>query len=307
MSEKNLTGENVVRIKSIEDLNLKKIKPSDLNKIYVDENGQEYKLRYDPATKKVKIIKVIKGVLNGSFVKTQYDKLSEDQKAKIYVKYKIAEISKEKLLEEEQPNKTQVPTKFTQPQKIEQKIQFEETEKINNLEDVFKVMEKTADRLKIAEKNIYDSGILSERYSFDDKIVLDEISRAINSIISEFQNGKERYEDVLKGYEDSRLKTKLYKEEIKKIIETKPPETVMNFLRELEIQNIFVNTFNIITKFYNDIEYKLNSIPEERVISRKFHERQKFDDALFLINICKKNAENILKFFQTSYENLLKG
>jgi len=194
-------------------------------------------------------------------------------------------------------------TPTTPPPSVQQRPapsqQKTEAPAINNLEDIFTIMEHTKERLKIAEKNIYDSNVLSEKYSYDDKIILDDISRLINSsILGEFQTAKERYEDILKGYDDTRLKSKLYNEKIKKIIESKPPEQVMNYLRELEIQYIFINAFETILKGYEDINYKVSTIPQEKIGARTYHERQKFEDAMFLINICKKDAEKILEFLK---------
>jgi len=297
---------NIVHIKDIKELSLKKINPSDLSKVYIDEKGQEYKLRYDPVERKVKIIKVIKGKLDGTFVKSEYDKIAEDRKASVYVKYKIAEISKEKLTEEKPKEEKPVYKPVEAKSKPVIPVNVEKEKKIESLQDIFNIMEKMKGTLKIVEKNIYDSNVLSEKYSIDDKIILDDITRIINSnIIGEWTAIYERYEDILKGYEDTRLATKLYNPELRKIIEKKPPEIVKEFLRQLEIHNIFISGFENIIKGYNDIEYKLKVIPVERISARPFNERQKFDDAMFLMNSCKKDAEMILSFLKSEYNKLL--
>ena len=57
----------VVRIKDIEELKKRKFKPADFQKKFIDEEGQEYKIRFDSVNNKIKIVKIVKAVLDGSY------------------------------------------------------------------------------------------------------------------------------------------------------------------------------------------------------------------------------------------------
>ncbi len=294
-----------IKIKDINELRAKKIKPSDLNKIYVDEQGQEYKLKYDPVNKKAVVVKIVKGILNGKYIKTQYDNIARDKKVEAQVKSKMAELSKEAL-----PTITghsNIPT-VNQGEKKELPKPKDDIKPLNIIEDMFAIMEHSKDILKMAEKNIFDSEVLSEKYSIDDKIMLDELSRLItNSIISEFQTAKERYEDLLHGYDDNRLKSKLYKEEIKNIIDNLPTDKIITYLRDLESINIFKTSFELMLKAFDDIEYKVSTIPQDKIESKKFHDRQKFEDAIFLIKSVQKECKRIYAFLNELEEKLIQN
>ncbi|MBN1899458.1 MAG: hypothetical protein JW827_11830 [Spirochaetes bacterium] len=295
--------DGVVKIKSIYDLKLHKIRPSDLNKIYEDQNGQKYKLRYNPQKKKVDIVKLVKGVLNGKYVKTKYDEISKDKQIQTHVKYRMAEMTKEVMGSKPEQLKKPAPMPAKPAQTPVPKEEKEEM--ITCLKDIFGIMEHMGERFKIIEKNIFDSQILSERYSYEDKILLDDLFRMFNAdIMGEFKNGKERYEDILKGYDDGRLSQKKLSDEIKAKLATKPKESQILFLREMEMEDIFYNIFLSIKKAFNDINYKISTISADKISARSYHERQKFEDAKFLLDVCFKDIERILDYLKKSKQEM---
>ncbi len=298
---------NIVRINSIEDLKKRKIKPSDLNKIFIDAQGQQYKLRYDPSTKKVKIVKIIKAVLDGTFIKEKYDQIARDKKVEEIFKYKFSEIGK-KQIEEVYKAEEKLKERQEKPQQEKEVIKSVDEIVLNTIDDVDKVFQKIKERLEIAEKNIYASNVLDARFNYDDKIILDDISRTIKtSIIEEFKSAREKINDILKGYEDTKLRNKFYEGKILEVLEGKTPDARLKVLRQFEAIINFLDRIEDVIKGFDDIDYKLSMIPREKISLRPFIERQKFEDAKFTINTCKQDMEKIKKFFENKKKELLAG
>ncbi len=307
---------NIVHINDIKDLKLHKIKPEDLQKIYIDKDGQEYKLKYDPLRKKVIIVKVIKGVLNGKYVKNKYDDVATDDRIKLEFKHKIGEMGKEYLKNKynitgQEPEKTKDPALSVESEKekneVEEQIKSSDGIVIEKISDVSSVIEKITERLEIALKNIVESNVFNERFGFDDKMVLDDIRRIVKvDIIGEYQNLKEIHEDTLKGYNDSKLKNKVYGEKIKALLAVTPRSDHINILRELESIEIFQKGLKSILKSFDDIEYKLSIISGEKINARNFHERQKFSDGQISLQTSKSDTVKIIKHFNELYNQKFK-
>lgn len=313
---------DIVRIRQISDLKLTKIKPADLAKIYIDEKGQEYKLRYDAEAKKVIIVKIIKSVLDGRYIKSKYeDKIEGDKQVEGVFKFKMGELSRKVLGEKynlkfdaDQPaaadGAEQPADRPEKPQPAAPEKPAEEPDAalkvdgiiINGVEDIYQVVEKVKARLEMTLKNIYESNIYNERYSYDDKVVIDEISRMIkNSIVEEFHNARVKFEDILKGYEDNRITVRMYNEQIKKIIASYSAEDRIRFLRDIAADETYIAEMEAIVKVFNDLEYKLSIAPETKVNARTYVERQKFNDAKITLNTCKNDVIRVLDFFKKVY------
>lgn len=312
-------GKNRVQIDSIEDLKLHKIKASELGNIYVDKNGQEYKLRYDPIKKKVIIIKIIKSILNGKFVRDKFDDIAKDNKIKSEVKQKMGELGKEYIKDHYQindsiPSMTSSSSESTTPPPPSDPP-VEETQSksfdgitIKSVDDVVNITGKIIERLEMALKNILESNILDERYSYDDKIVLDDLRMLIkNDIIGEFQNLRENYDDIYKGFNDDKLKNKLYGDDIKAILAVTPQSERINVLRELEAIELYKKGLKNILKTFDDMDYKISIIPQDKINAKTFHDRQKFSDARYSFNTCKEDTSKLLSYFNTLYEEKLKS
>lgn len=314
---------NIVQINSVNDLKSRKIKPSDLGKKFIDKEGQEYKLKYDPVKKKVTIIKVIKGILDGKFMKDKFDSIATDEKVREDIKKKLGLMGKQFLKEkyhigDEQRELYEPPV--SQPQEeqaaaplsgVAEKKLVEEDDgaiksaddiPINSIEDISSVVKKLSDRLEIAIKNIYESKVFEEGYNYDDKIMMNDIRSLIRSdIIEEFKSLKERYEDIFKGYDDSKLENKKHRDDLKNILKDKNAEEKLSFLRELHGLDLYKENLESIIKAFNKIEYKLSTISETRITAKTFHERQKFSDSKFSLNTCKKDVMQILKYIKKSH------
>lgn len=319
----NKNNGNIVHVNDIKDLKLHKIKPADLQKIYIDKNGQEHKLKYDPLRKKVIIVRIIKGVLNGKYVKNKYDDIATDDRIKSEFKHKIGEMGKEYLKNKynitgQEPEKLQEqPLSFESKGKKEKEIEEQKKTEdqvkssdgivIEKISDVSSVIEKVIERLEISLKNIIESNVFNERFGFDDKMVLDDIRRIVKTdIIGEFQNLKEIHEDTLKGYNDTKLKNKAYGEKIKALLAVTPRTDHINILRELESIEIFQKGLKSILKSFDDIEYKLSIISGDKINARNFHERQKFSDGQISLQTCKSDTIKIIKHFEGHYNQKFK-
>ncbi|MBU1076915.1 MAG: hypothetical protein KKH98_06445 [Spirochaetes bacterium] len=311
----NNTNKDIVHINDINEIRLHKIKPSDLGKKYIDKKGQEYKLKYDPIKKKVVIIKIIKSVLDGHFVTDKYDNIATDNVIKYEVKHKMGEMGKEFLKEKYNINGdgAEAPHQETKAPESEEKKQ-EKKEitstdgiEITHLGDVTRVTDKIAERLEMGLKSILDSNVFDERYGFDDKLALDDMRRIIKAdIIEEFKNLKVNYEDIFKGYNDSKLKTKLYGDEIKARLAITPEAERMNVMRQIEAIEVYRKGTKNILKAYDDIEYKMSIISEDKIKARNFHERQKFSDGKVCIQSCKNDTSKIVTFFDKEFKKMLK-
>lgn len=324
------SSKNRVQINSIDDLRSKKLKPSDLGNIYVDKDGQEYKLRYDEIKKKVVIIKIIKSVLNGKFVTSKYDNIATSQDIQDKVKQKMGELGKQFLKDKyhidegvsdvsaaSPPNHGAfVPSDLPDSQKEGSNDPVSQSSTLNSsdgiviesINHVTLVTDRISERLDMAIRNIQDSNIFNEKYSIDDKMTLDDIRRIIKSEISgEFQKLKEYYEDVFKGYDDARLKNKPYDDEIKAVLAASPSSEKLNILREVDALNIYKKGLKQILKAFDDVDYKFTLISEDKINARTFHERQKYSDGKYSINTCRKDIEKILEFFNITYNNKFKG
>ncbi len=327
-------SKNRVQINSVDDLRSKKIKPSDLGNIYVDKNGQEYKLRYDEIKKKVVIIKIIKSVLDGKFVTKKYDNIATSQDIQDGVKQKMGELGKQFLKDKYHIDDEGISDVSTSPyssppeQGASVPLDLPDSSKegsndpvsqsstinssdgivIESINDVTLVTDRIIDRIDMALKNIQDSNVFNERYSIDDKMTLDDIRRIIKSEISgEFQKLKEYYEDVFKGYDDARLKNKPYNDEVKAVLADSPSSEKLNILREVDALNIYRKGLKQILKAFDDVDYKFTLISEDKINMRTFHERQKYSDGKYSINTCRKDIEQILEFFNITYNNKFRG
>ncbi|MDD5065684.1 MAG: hypothetical protein PHF84_01430 [bacterium] len=301
--------DNVVHINDIHDLKLSKIKPDELKNIYIDKNGHEYKLRYDIENKKIVIVRIIKSVLDGTYMKKKYDdNIAPDRKTEVLFKTKMGELSKKVLQEkynvvfngEAAPP---APGTNAEPKKPDaqtaEPITSTDGITIKNIDDALEVKEKVKTRLEMALKNIYESNIFNERLNYDDKAVLDEITRLIkNSIVEEFDNAKAKYEDLIKGFDDAKLKARPYDDETKTALNQLNPQERIIYLRDLVANEIMTTALEIVVKGFNDLEYKLSIIAENKINSRNFTERQKFNDAKITLNTCKNDVIKILNFFK---------
>ncbi len=301
--------DNIVHINDINELKLAKIKPSDLTKIYIDKNGQEYKLRYDQIKKKVIIVKIIKSVLDGSFMKNKYDAtIAPDKDVETVFKYKMGELSKQVFHDKYKTPENGIPLPVeVKPEQTKPKLVVTtDNITLSSVNDVYLVMKKIDDRLEMALKNLYDSNIFNERLSYDDKIVLDDITRLLrNSIIENFQNTKMKYEHILRGYDDAKIKSILFPDEVKKITEPMNSIDRLNFLRAITAIETFITEAEAIIKIFSDLDYKLTIIPEEKIAARIFAERQKFNDAKITLNTCKNDTIKIVEFFKSELNKKL--
>ena len=50
---------NIVHVNDIHDIDLKSITPADLNKTYIDRNGQEWKIRYNTKRDVIQLVRLI--------------------------------------------------------------------------------------------------------------------------------------------------------------------------------------------------------------------------------------------------------
>lgn len=311
--------ENIVRLNDINDLKLHKIKPADLQKMYVDKTGQEFKLKYDPIKKKVVIIKIIKSVLDGKYIKNKFDdNIAPDKKIETEFKYKMGALSSQFLKE-----KYHLGGPFEDPGH-EHKPEIEQHQEkkppapavpgptppgqgtLANLEDTFKMMDVIKGRMEAAVKNMYDSNVLNERYSYDDKIFLDDLSSLIKqSIIEEMNNARIKYEDLNRGYEDAALSAKLYSDQVKARIAQLPPDDKIKYLRQLRGVELFIRSFEMIIKTYSDLDYKISTVSEEKINARTYAERQKFTDAKTSINTCVNDTKTILSFLKSFLNQIM--
>ncbi len=315
--------DNIVQINSINDLKSRKFKPTDLNKKYIDKEGQEYKLKYDPIKKKVVIIKVIKGILDGKFIKDRFDNVISDDQIKEGVKKKLGIMGKQFLKDKYNISDH---TKGIQEQQSTQPPQENiasspDTEKkeardgdiiksfdgiiINSIEDVPSVVGKLSDRLEIVVKNILESNIFNQRDNYDDKVIVDDIRSLVKSnIIEEFRDIKEIYENVHKGFSDSKLEVKKSRDDLKPILADKSDLDQLSFLREIDGLETYKDRLDHIIKAFDDIDYKL-SVVEGRSHSKTFHEKQKFSDAKSGLGTCKNDVIKILKYINKARNNKL--
>ena len=321
---KKETG-NIVHINSVDDLKTRKIKPADLNKKFIDKHGQEYKLKYNQLKKKVVIKKVIKGVLDGKFVKDRLDNIAQDEQASEEVKKQLGRMGKEFLekkyhIDDKHPSYSP-PYAGLKDQNQTQEAASSEGEiitsdqsaiksaddiPIDSITNAYLVIEKLIERLDMALKNILESNVFDERYDYDEKILVEELRSLVKSnIIEEFRNLKEMREDIFKGFSDSKLEKNEDDEELQEILATKTEKEIAPFLRELEGLKIYIERLENIIKTFNEIENKLSNISETKLSSKRFHERQRFSDGKLSLNACKNDAEKILNYFQNTYNKTL--
>ncbi len=245
---KKETG-NIVHINSVDDLKTRKIKPADLNKKFIDKHGQEYKLKYNQLKKKVVIKKVIKGVLDGKFVKDRLDNIAQDEQASEEVKKQLGRMGKEFLekkyhIDDKHPSYSP-PYAGLKDQNQTQEAASSEGEiitsdqsaiksaddiPIDSITNAYLVIEKLIERLDMALKNILESNVFDERYDYDEKILVEELRSLVKSnIIEEFRNLKEMREDIFKGFSDSKLEKNEDDEELQEILATKTEKEIAPF------------------------------------------------------------------------------
>lgn len=307
--------DSLVHINDISEVKLHKIKPADLAKRYIDKNGQEYKLKYDPFKKKVVIIKIIKSVLNGSYMKNKFDQtIAPDKKIETEFKYKMGELGSQflkdkyhlqEILNDDEPaGHDAVPPSSSEEEKMPKVMASDGA--ILSIEDAFKSFNRIKERLDAAIKNIYDSNVLNERYSYDDKMLLDDIVMMIKqNILEEMKNTKIKYEDVLKGYEDTNISAKLYSDQVKQKLGTILPDNKLTFLRDLRGVDIYIQSLERILKNYNDLDYKISTIPDDKINARTYMERQKLSDAKVSINTCRSDTRSLLDFFKRHKDKMI--
>ena len=319
---KKETG-NIIHINSVDDLKTRKIKPADLNKKFIDKHGQEYKLKYNQLKKKVVIKKVIKGVLDGKFVKDRLDNIAQDKQASEEVKRQLGRMGKEFLekkyhidddhVPHSSPHAARRPKDQNQTQEAElseEGITTSDQSAVKSIDEIpidsitnaYLVVEKLIERLDMALQNIVESNVFDERYDYDEKIVMDEIRGLVKSnIIEEFRNLKERREDVFKGFSDPKLEKNENDEKLQEILATKTEKEIAVFLQELEGLKIYIDGLAEIIKAFNEIENKLSNISESVLNSKRYHERQRFSDGKLSLNACKHDAMKLLDYFQNTY------
>ncbi len=288
----------VIYIKDIEELKKRKIKPDDLNKKFIDRSGQEYKLKFDPVSQKVKIVKIVKAVLDGTFVKKHYNEIAKDKEVKEAFKKTLVDKGKdiigdsEKEKESEENNnenydEKRVSNEFISSDGIEIKD-------ILSIEEVFK---KIKERKDVMLNLLSKSKVLDIKFNYDDELLMREIERLWeNDILNELDLMMEKYRDITNGIYDSQVKLKLYNEEIKSKLEEVSAEERLKKLREYYAADYFINSLQHIIKIFNDIEYKLENLPAGKLDIRTHIERQMFKDSLFTIKTCRDDIKKIEKF-----------
>ncbi len=317
---------NVVHINSTDDLKSRKLKPSDLNKKYIDKTGQEYKLKYDPLKKKVVITKIIKGILNGKFVKDRFDDIAQDERTREDVKREIGRMGKNFLKKQyniDDPYKASTSSQSvpayqeqdTTSSKNMEKIRPDDNEGlikssddivIDSMTSIQLVVEKLSDRLEMVLKNIIDSNIFNEKYDYDEKIIVEELrSLDKSNIIGEFRNLREMHEDIFKGFSDNKLEKMMYRDDLKEILAAKSDSEMLPFLRAIEGLEIYLEGLELVIKTFDDIENRLLNIPEAKLNAKAFHERQRFSDGKFSLSTCKNDAAKIFEYLKKTYKNAL--
>lgn len=307
MDFENSKNENIVNIDNINDLKDKKLHASDLQNIYIDKNGDQFRLKFNPKTKKVRIVKIISDSMEEELIEDQIKKgddgtdngSNDDQQITENLQKSGQQEKKPAAIEPEplpSSDETIPEERETEPIKSSDDID------INSMDNVWEVIRKTTDRLDIVIRNISDSNIYDERFNFDDKKEMEDLRSLVKTnIINEFQTLKERYEDIFRGFANSTLKQRIDDSEYQDVLQDIPETDQMTFLRELHGIEIYKTQIEEVLNAFSEIKKRSTLITDERLSQKKYHERQRYNDAIFILETCKKDVELIRKYINQAY------
>ncbi len=279
----------IIQIKNLDELKKRKIKPEDLNKKFVDETGQEYKLKFDTNTQKIKIIKIVKAVLDGTFIRSKYSDIASDEQVKEAFKDEFTKLGKnyldEKISKDSNPEETK---------QDNADINSSDEIILQTFSDVEKIIEKIKERKDVMFNLIDRSNVLNGNFDYEDELLLRDIRRMMETdIINEYDLNIEKYNDVLNGIYDSQVKLKMYNNDIKKNIEGLEPKKRLKILREYYAVDTFLSSMGHIMKTFEDIKYKLENLPDVKLDVKNYTERQMFKDAIFTLKTCEGDSDKI--------------
>lgn len=248
-------------IRSIDEVDPKKLTIRDLNKKFIDENGRKYAIRFDFKTRKIEFVRIASSYIEAQKIKQE---ILKNKNSNIDMEFSSPPIEE---------NIKEIPSDFNFQTKNEQNINFEfnfSEESIFDENQFFieleKITKKNIDSLKAIEKGLNRAQLVETNHSLFSRFM--EIQKEIE--IKCYELGEEAIKflkEIL--YFPRTLNYYLSKapDSIRKKIENKSSSEQFEYLKRYEIHKYFKELFDNLlnlTKKLENFFYQLPPIERER-------------------------------------------
>ncbi|MBE7437331.1 MAG: hypothetical protein HS115_02660 [Spirochaetales bacterium] len=275
-----------VQIDSVEDLDPERITLRDLNKRYIDRNGNRYATRFNLKTRKVEVIRIVKGVHEAMRIKEQAR--YERQAPAKSIQEKSEEVYEEEDFREPQGNAA--PVDFDQGGSPSQPIFYEHS----FIEECQSDLDKMKQRLHGVVNNLKGSRVLE----MDGGDTIDNQVRAIESVCLTQADELGNYVKELTTYPRplSHYATRLSADQKDKL-DRAPEEQKMDLIKRFELRKIFEEYYTRILDLFGKLLDTLQAVDQEKLRHFPAVQQQSYRDAVssigFVLDDCRKKLSGI--------------
>ncbi|GEM_PF-4712954 len=291
---------DIVHLNDIHDIDFNKLRPSDLNKRYIDRNGQEWKLRYNRIKDVIQIVRIVRDTLDGDFIKSRYD--TYDNTVQDAVKKTMADYAAKKvgLNDVNTHDKQQPHQSDTVPH---DPVQSSDDSLITDYPDIFTVLSQMEKRLQIVERNIMESRVFDPRLNARIIHAYDEVSRYMRSTIYlPIHEIEDRVHDIEEGREDYRIRNKQLSDEEHALIERiENKDSRLEYLRRLQRNEFVRYQIDSIQKGIEQVIEWMDNVDKTEMNVRPNSERQHYNDALISLNTSREQITAIVEYLDKDY------
>ncbi len=246
-------------IKSIEEIDPKKLTIRDLNKKFIDENGRKYALKFDLKTKKIEFIRIASSYIEAQKIKQEILKAKHQNFYEVpnFIHKESSKIINEKDNFEKKESEILYDFSRNEQEHIDENRFFQELEKETK---------KCIDSLKAIEKNLNRS-YFSEKASLDTNELFDLLKDIENQCYQQHEEAIKFLKEIV--YFPRTLNYYLAKipGSLLKKIQNLDTKDQLEFIKINEIQRIFqqflLNLLNYTKKLENYF-YKIPPVERER-------------------------------------------
>jgi len=274
-----------VQINSIEDLDPARITLRDLNKRYIDRNGNRYATRFNLKTRKVEVIRIVKGVHEAMRIKeqTRYERNAPARHS-----------SREEVQEVYEEDFDSMPGSATQGEDTgaapSAGIFYEHT----FIEECQGDLDKMKQRLHGVVNNLKSSRVLE----MENGDAIDNQVRAIESVCLTQADELGNYVKELTTYPRplSHYATRLSADQKDKL-DRAPEDQKMDLIKRFELRKIFEDYYSRILDLFAKLQGTLQTVDQEKLRLLPAVQQQGYRDAIssigFILDDCRSKLAGI--------------
>jgi len=304
-------------INTIDEIDVDKITLRDINKRYIDRNGMRYATRFNLETRKIEIVRIVKGMQEAELVRREIQRKKQEQEnAAVREKelHRAKPVAHPEFVGEPgdlndgsldyqggDVPEYEITTSVASGAPRKEAENFSEGGQFYEgrfMEECSQDFDKVKERLTGIKNFIKNSRYFETNRSAQ----LEEILRDLDIECLQRCDSAVNYYKELISYprQVSYYMSRMTPEQKKKTDMAANEEEKMTMVRRWEIQSTFSETYQVIIKITNKLNDILQAVGEENLNNLPSLQKQSFKDALaavaFLIQNCEERLDKIEKW-----------